>query len=310
MRSDEQGGRGEIEAKPTGAGRSVGQPMSWGQRVEQRASRRRAGRVGGLPGWIARVSGLVFGRVFGRGARFLRSVGVIRRRIEVDGVVYREGGTVSLRRALSPTGSGVKKYEVRFPAMGEAMKSTQYPMRESMEIRYTRTRIYHDLGADPRVFFVDLIRDRIRPGDRVLELGCGTGSSSAILAGLVGPSGGVVAVNRDGESIRFARQRHRQNHLAFELGWLETLEGELDGGFDAMVGVDVFRDAPDEPSKSRAIAQLWRVVGKGGTVVVMCSTGEGLGEVMDRLEALGIGSIEVLGSDAELGWSGVVGIRA
>ena len=289
----------EIEAKPAGVGR--GRPMSWGERVEQREHRRRAGKV-------ARATGFVM-RLFSRWARFLRSIGMTKRRIEVEGVVYRERNNSSLRRVLSATGSGVKEYEVRFPVMGSSMASRQYPMRESMGIRYTRTRLFGDLGHDPRVGFLDQVKQHIMPGARVLELGCGTGSASGTLAGLVGPSGGVVAINRDGESIRYARQRHRHDHLAFELGWLETLEGELDEAFDAAIVVDLFRDAPDDPSKSRAIADIWRLVGNGGMVSVICSKRNQLEEVTDRLEALGVESIEVLGVDSDLGWGGVVGVR-
>ena len=255
MRSDDFAGKDfvgeEVEPKP-------GQPLSWGQRVEQRRRRQR-GRAG-IPVSIRRM----IGRVLGRVARFARSVGMTRGKVVVDGVVYRERNTTSLRRALSATGSGVKEYDVYFPHRGGAMQSTQYPMRESLGIRYTHKRVFCDLGHDPRLGFIDLIQSHIRPGDRVLEIGCGTGGGSDRFARLVGPSGAVVAMHRDGESIRFARQRYRHNHLAFEIGWLETLEGELDGAFDVVVAVDLFRDASDEPSKSRAVGLVWRLVREGG----------------------------------------------
>tara|TARA_R110002111_G_scaffold52086_3_gene90980 strand:+ start:197 stop:631 length:435 start_codon:yes stop_codon:yes gene_type:complete len=129
------------------------------------------------------------------------------------------------------------------------------------------------------------------------------------LGGFVGPSGGVVAVHRDGESIRFARQRWRCDHLAFELGWIETLEGELDGSFDVAVAVDLFRDAADAPSKSRAVDALCRVVKKDGVILVVCSDRNRLEDVTDRLEAMGISRIEALDNDPELLWGGAVGLR-
>ncbi len=293
----------EIEAKPTGGGQSVarGRPMSWGERVEQRRHRERAGRFA----WVFGI----FANTYTKLGRFARSVGMTRRRIVVSDVVYRELNNTSLRRSLSAGGSGVKVYEVRFPALGSSMASRQYPMRESMEIRYTRTRMFGDLGHEPRVGFLEQVKDHIKPGDRVLELGCGTGSASGLLAGLVGPSGAVVAMNRDGESIRYARQRHRHNHLAFELGWLETLEGELDGAFDAVIVVDLFRDAPDDPSKSRAIANIWRLVSSGGMVTVICSNRTQLSSMTDRLEALGVESLGVLEADQVFGWGGAVGVK-
>ncbi len=289
-----EGVGGEVEPKPR-------RPLSWGERVEQRRQRRRAG----VPASIRRM----IGRVLGRIARFARSVGMTRGKVVVDGVVYRERNTTSLRRALSATGSGVKEYDVSFPHRGGAMQGTQYPMRESLRIRYTHKRIFSDLGHDPRLRFIGLIEQHIRPGDRVLEIGCGTGGGSDRLARLVGPSGAVVAIHRDGESIRFARQRYRHNHLGFEIGWLETLEGELDGSFDAVVAVDLFRDAPDEPSKSRAIGLVWRLVREGGVVVVICTDRHRLDQKTERLAGLGIESFEVFEPDPVLLWGGGFGIK-
>jgi SAM-dependent methyltransferase len=289
----------EIEVKPMGAG--GGRPLSWGDRVEQRRQRRQAGK----PASLVRV----FSRLVNRLGRFSRSIGMTRRKVEVDGVVYREHTSASLRRALSQTGSGVKEYDVRFPSCGSAIKSPQYPMRETMRIRYTNKRIYSDLGHDPRLYFLELVKDKILPGQRMLEIGCGTGGSGAVIAGLVGPSGGVVAIHRDGESVRFARQRYRCNHLGFELGWLETLEGELDGAFDGAVVVDLFRDAPDAPSKSRAVGSIWRVVGPGGWILVICTDPNRLDQVIDRLGAMGLESIEILERDPILLWGGAIGRR-
>jgi len=229
-----------------------------------------------------------------------------RRKIHVRGAVYRELSAVPLRRALSPTGSGVKEYEVRFTPRGEAMESQQYPARESMKIRYTHRRIYADLGHEPRIRLVQIMRRVVRPGDRVLDLGCGPGASSAMLASLVGPSGGVFAIDRDGESIRFARQRYRSNHLAFELGWAETLEGELDGAFDAVMVVDLFRDAPDEPSKSRAIASLWRILRPGGAVLFVSTHRNRLDGVTDRLAGLEAKTIKLIDPDPVLLWAGAL----
>lgn len=293
----------EIEAKPVVSGirSGVSRPLSWGERVEQREQRKRAGKP--------RSGIMLINRCLGRLSRFSRSIGLTRRKIEVEGVVYRERNSTSLRRTLSVTGSGVKEYDVRFPTRIGDLQSTQYPMRETLRIRYTQKRIYSDLGHDPRLGFIESIKDHIQPGDRVLELGCGTGGGSERLADLVGPSGGVVAIHRDGESVRFARQRYRRNHLAFELGWLETLEGELDEAFDCVVAVDLFRDAPDEPSKSRAIGAIWRLVRQGGGALMITTDRNRLDEKTDRLRALGAESLVVLESDPVLFWGGAFGVR-
>jgi len=47
----------------------------------------------------------------------------------------------------------------------------------------------------------------VRPGDRVLEIGAGTGYNAALLARLVGPEGRVVTVDLDEEIVAEARDR-------------------------------------------------------------------------------------------------------
>ena len=281
----------EIEPKP--ARSEQARPLSWGEREEQRRSRKAEQQVAG--------AGLL-SRLHTRLTRFTRSIGLSRRQIVCDGVVYRERSNTSLRRALSAAGSGVKEYDVQFPDCTTAMESQQYPWREKMRIRYTHQRVFGDLGFDPRVRFVESIKDRIKPGFRVLELGCGTGNSSSMLAELVGPSGAVVAIDRDGESIRYARQRHRRNHLGFELGWLDTLEGELDGAFDAVIAVNPLREEADEPAKSRAAAAIWRVLRPGGVVGVLCLEGQDLPAVSDRLLAMGLSGLERYESEPTQQW--------
>jgi precorrin-6B methylase 2 len=48
---------------------------------------------------------------------------------------------------------------------------------------------------------------QLRPGDCVLDLGCGTGMSLPLLRAAVGPGGRVVAVDQSPEMLALARQR-------------------------------------------------------------------------------------------------------
>lgn len=171
--------------------------------------------------------------------------------ILVDGIRYTERGRVPLRRALSPRGEGVKEYVVRFP-----------DGRGRMRIRCTAARIFDDLATDPRLAFYQHGLARLRPGMRVLEFGCGTGAGSARIARAVGPSGGIVALGADRESIRYARRRYRFDHTAFEFGGIETLRGELDGSFDA-----VFVHAADKVPPEH-LAELWRCVAGEGWMLL------------------------------------------
>ncbi len=198
--------------------------------------------------------------------------------VTVDGVQYRErrggrggGGEAGgpgggLRSAFSVQEPGVREYEVRFPDSDGRKR----PFR----IRATPTRIYDDLTPDPRAELARALDGVVRPGDRALELGCGTGAGAVYLAYLVGPSGGVVALDRDGESVRFARQRYTPAQLGFELGWVETLSGELDGAFDAVVVTDPFRDDATPADRMRTLDEVVRVLRPGGHLLCIGSSDE------------------------------------
>jgi SAM-dependent methyltransferase len=172
----------------------------------------------------------------------------------VDDVRYRERTTEPLHRALSARGSGYKDYDVLF--------ANRAPVR----IRCTPLRLYADV-AGPSVLAPYRLSDPIiRPGMRVLDVRCGTGCGAAHIAARVGPSGAVVALDPDHESVRFARRRYRAPNISFEIGGIESVGGELDGAFDAIVAVDWIRPGTDTP---RELAALWRVLVPGGPLLLV-----------------------------------------
>jgi ubiquinone/menaquinone biosynthesis C-methylase UbiE len=66
-------------------------------------------------------------------------------------------------------------------------------------------RLIHDPGA--------ILRGLVKPGDRVLDLGCGLGHFTLGLARLVGPEGRVVAVDLQREMLQRARARAERQGL-------------------------------------------------------------------------------------------------
>jgi SAM-dependent methyltransferase len=64
----------------------------------------------------------------------------------------------------------------------------------------------------------------LRPGLRVLDIGCGTGAITAGMAKAVGPDGRVTGIDRDGALLEIARAEHASiPNLRFEHGDATTL---------------------------------------------------------------------------------------
>jgi cyclopropane fatty-acyl-phospholipid synthase-like methyltransferase len=63
------------------------------------------------------------------------------------------------------------------------------------------------LAAPTRMIFAEA---GIPPGMRVLDLGCGAGDVAFVAAGLVGPGGSVVGVNRSTQALARACLRAAQ----------------------------------------------------------------------------------------------------
>ena len=105
----------------------------------------------------------------------------------------------------------------------------------------------------------------IRPGMRVLDLGCGVGDVAFVAADLVGPDGYVVGVDRSPEALARARIRAEQLGLA----QVEFFEGDIHdpapgGPFDAIVERLVLWTVPDPAALLRRQATVLR---PGGLVV-------------------------------------------
>ena len=105
----------------------------------------------------------------------------------------------------------------------------------------------------------------IRPGMRVLDLGCGAGDVAFVAAGLVGPDGSVVGVDRSPDALARARLRAGQRGLA----QVQFVEGDVNdpapgGPFDAIVERLVLWTVPDPAALLRRQAMVLR---PGGLVV-------------------------------------------
>jgi SAM-dependent methyltransferase len=107
----------------------------------------------------------------------------------------------------------------------------------------------------------------LKPGERVLDVCCGSGGSALPAAERVGPSGQVVAADLAERLVVLGRDKARAaalENLEFRVADMLKL-GYPDGHFDAVVCVFGIFFVPDMEA---AVAELWRMVRPGGRLAI------------------------------------------
>ncbi len=106
----------------------------------------------------------------------------------------------------------------------------------------------------------------VRPGDRVLEIGCGHGVAASYVCERLGDAGVLVAVDRSPKMIEAAARRNAEHVRAGRAEFLVAALESLDLGdrrFDTIFAVRVGLFHRD-PEGARALAERW--LAHGGTL--------------------------------------------
>jgi ubiquinone/menaquinone biosynthesis C-methylase UbiE len=113
----------------------------------------------------------------------------------------------------------------------------------------------------------------IRPGNRILDVGCGTGSLAIEAGKVVGPEGAVVGIDPSPEMIGRAKKKaRRQANVQFQLAAAQSLPFD-DSSFDVVMSTLVLHQLPAE-SLHQVKTEMARVLKPGGRLLIVDIGGE------------------------------------
>jgi arsenite methyltransferase len=164
-----------------------------------------------------------------------------------------------IRAAVKQRFAGIARspdQEKKFPVGPNSARALGYDPRAIDALPASITESFCGVGNP-------LSLGEIRPGQVVLDLGCGAGMDCILAARKVGSAGKVIGVDMTAEMVAKARENGKCQGLAnveFRQGDLENLPLP-DASVDLVISNGVFNLCPD---KARVLAEAFRVLRPGG----------------------------------------------
>jgi len=124
------------------------------------------------------------------------------------------------------------------------------------------------LGQVHRLRNLTVEQALLKPGEKVLDVGCGTGGVTIPVKIRVGKTGEVAGIDPAPEMIALARQKASRAGLEidFRLGVIESLPFS-DGVFDAVTSSLMMHHLP-ENLQVKGLAEIRRVLKPGGRILI------------------------------------------
>lgn len=107
----------------------------------------------------------------------------------------------------------------------------------------------------------------LSPGERVLDVGCGTGTLAVLMAQKVGTSGEIVGIDLSPRMIERARRKALLPQLKFYQQSIEAINFP-DGYFDAVTATYVLHEMP-RAARCNTLREIRRVLKPGGRLLVV-----------------------------------------
>lgn len=125
------------------------------------------------------------------------------------------------------------------------------------------------LGKDKALREMTAEMAQIKPGDKVLDVGCGTGSLTIAAKAQAGSTGNVLGIDAAPEMIDVARSKAARAGLEieFRVGLIESLSFD-DNLFDVVLSSLMMHHLPDD-LKLKGLTEIYRVLKPGGHLLIV-----------------------------------------
>ena len=107
----------------------------------------------------------------------------------------------------------------------------------------------------------------VKENDKVLDIGCGIGQYTSVIADRVGPGGKVVGVDPDKERIEIANEKYARSNLEFLEGDSENFPEDQ---YDVVFSNYVFHRIKEKEAMFKIVGQNMRPGGKFGFTHPAC----------------------------------------
>jgi demethylmenaquinone methyltransferase/2-methoxy-6-polyprenyl-1,4-benzoquinol methylase/phosphoethanolamine N-methyltransferase len=140
-------------------------------------------------------------------------------------------------------------------------------------------------GQEPAIRRQTIAVANLAPGEKVLDVGCGTGTLAIAAARRVGPEGEVHGTDASPEMIAVASSKAASKHVPdrFRVAAIENLPF-ADDSFDVVLSSFMLHHLPDDV-KAQGFAEIKRVLKPGGRFLAVDLSGSRsvLGHIMSAL---------------------------
>lgn len=122
---------------------------------------------------------------------------------------------------------------------------------------------------------------QVKPGESVLDVGCGTGDAAMAAKALAGPSGQVHGIDASPQMITVAQSKAAKvgTQVDFQVGLIEDISFP-DAHFDLVLSTLMMHHLPGD-LKRAGLAEIYRVTKPGGRILIVdmqSSSGGSLGQ--------------------------------